>query len=293
MKIRGIIVTFALHLNQKTMSKTKVLFVSQQIEPYIEEGHLSHVSRYLPQSTQERGKEIRTFMPRYGCINERRYQLHEVIRLSGMNQIIDDSDHPLIIKVASIQAARMQVYFIDNEEYFQRKTTFRDERGKFHKDNDERMIFFCRGVLETVKKLGWAPDIIHCHGWMTSLLPYYLKKVYNDEPVFANTRIVYSVYDEGFTESLDKRLTVKLEAGEEFAEQLKVLDDPTFDNLNKFAIAMADGVIAGSEKVNAASEKAMKQTDKMILGYQPLDTYADAYSDFYDELLESNPVLAS
>ena len=275
------------------MSKAKVLFVSQQIEPYIEEGHLSHVSRYLPQSTQERGKEIRTFMPRYGCINERRYQLHEVIRLSGMNQIIDDSDHPLIIKVASIQAARMQVYFIDNEEYFQRKTTFRDERGKFHKDNDERMIFFCRGVLETVKKLGWAPDIIHCHGWMTSLLPYYLKKVYNDEPVFANTRIVYSVYDEGFTESLDKRLTVKLEAGEEFAEQLKVLDDPTFDNLNKFAIAMADGVIAGSEKVNAASEKAMKQTDKMILGYQPLDTYADAYSDFYDELLESNPVLAS
>ena len=275
------------------MSKAKVLFVSQQIEPYIEEGHLSHVSRYLPQSTQERGKEIRTFMPRYGCINERRYQLHEVIRLSGMNQIIDDSDHPLIIKVASIQAARMQVYFIDNEEYFQRKTTFRDERGKFYKDNDERMIFFCRGVLETVKKLGWAPDIIHCHGWMTSLLPYYLKKVYNDEPVFANTRIVYSVYDEGFTESLDKRLTVKLEAGEDFAEQLKVLDDPTFDNLNNFAIEMADGVIAGSEKVNAASEKAMKQTDKMILGYQPLDTYADAYSDFYDELLESNPVLAS
>ena len=275
------------------MSKAKVLFVSQQIEPYIEEGHLSHVSRYLPQSAQERGKEIRTFMPRYGCINERRYQLHEVIRLSGMNQIIDDSDHPLIIKVASIQAARMQVYFIDNEEYFQRKTTFRDERGKFHKDNDERMIFFCRGVLETVKKLGWAPDIIHCHGWMTSLLPYYLKKVYNDEPVFANTRIVYSVYDEGFTESLDKRLTVKLEAGEDFAEHLKVLDDPTFDNLNKFAIAMADGVIAGSEKVNTAAEKAMKQTDKMILGYQSLETYADAYSDFYDELLESNPVLAS
>lgn len=275
------------------MSKAKVLFVSQQIEPYIEEGHLSHVSRYLPQSTQERGKEIRTFMPRYGCINERRYQLHEVIRLSGMNQIIDDSDHPLIIKVASIQAARMQVYFIDNEEYFQRKTTFRDERGKFYKDNDERMIFFCRGVLETVKKLGWAPDIIHCHGWMTSLLPYYLKKVYNDDPVFTNTRVVYSVYDEGFTESLDKRLAVKLEAGEDFAEQLKMLDDPTFDNLNNFAIEMADGVIAGSEKINAEAEKAMKQTDKMILGYQSLETYADAYSDFYDELLESNPVLAS
>ena len=232
-------------------------------------------------------------MPRYGSINERRYQLHEVIRLSGMNQIIDDSDHPLIIKVASIQAARMQVYFIDNEEYFQRKTIFRDLRGKFHKDNDERMIFFCRGVLETVKKLGWAPDIIHCHGWMTSLMPYYLKKVYNDDPVFANTRVVYSVYDEGFTETLDKRLSVKLEAGEDFAEQVKVLDDPTFDNLNQFAIEMADGVIAGSETIKAVTEKAMQQTDKMILGYQPVETYADAYSDFYDELLESNPVLAS
>jgi len=275
------------------MSKAKVLFVSQEMEPYTGDGHLSHVSRHLPQSTQERGKEIRTFMPRYGSINERRYQLHEVIRLSGMNQIIDDSDHPLIIKVASIQAARMQVYFIDNEEYFQRKTIFRDLRGKFHKDNDERMIFFCRGVLETVKKLGWAPDIIHCHGWMTSLMPYYLKKVYNDDPVFANTRVVYSVYDEGFTETLDKRLSVKLEAGEDFAEQVKVLDDPTFDNLNQFAIEMADGVIAGSETIKAVTEKAMQQTDKMILGYQPVETYADAYSDFYDELLESNPVLAS
>jgi len=275
------------------MTKAKVLFVSQEMEPYIEEGHLSHVSRQLPQSTQERGKEIRTFMPRYGCINERRYQLHEVIRLSGMNQIIDDSDHPLIIKVASIQAARMQVYFIDNEEYFQRKTIFRDERGKFHKDNDERMIFFCRGVLETVKKLGWAPDIIHCHGWMTSLMPYYLKKVYNDDPVFANTRVVYSVYDEGFTETLDKRLGEKLESGEDFAEQLKVLDNPTFDNLNQFAVEMADGVIAGSEKINAETEKAIQQTDKMNLGYQSLETYADAYSDFYDELLESTPVLAS
>ena len=293
MKIRRIIVTFALHLNQKNMSKAKVLFVSQEMEPYTGDGHLSHVSRHLPQSTQERGKEIRTFMPRYGSINERRYQLHEVIRLSGMNQIIDDSDHPLIIKVASIQAARMQVYFIDNEEYFQRKTIFRDLRGKFHKDNDERMIFFCRGVLETVKKLGWAPDIIHCHGWMTSLMPYYLKKVYNDDPVFANTRVVYSVYDEGFTETLDKRLSVKLEAGEDFAEQVKVLDDPTFDNLNQFAIEMADGVIAGSETIKAVTEKAMQQTDKMILGYQPVETYADAYSDFYDELLESNPVLAS
>ena len=254
---------------------------------------MSHVSRFLPQSIQERGKEIRTFMPRYGCINERRYQLHEVIRLSGMNQIIDDSDHPLIIKVASIQAARMQVYFIDNEEYFKRKTTFKDERGKFYKDNDERMISFCRGVLETVKKLGWAPDIIHCHGWMTSLMPYYLKKVYNDDPVFANTRVIYSIYDEGFTETLDKRLAEKLEASEDFQDNLKVLEEPTFDNLNKFAINLADGVIVGSEKLNASAQSAVKASDKRKLEYQSLETYADAYSDFYDELLEAEPVLAS
>ena len=275
------------------MSKAKVLFVSQHIEPYIVDGHMAHISRHLPQSIQERGKEIRTFMPRYGCINERRFQLHEVIRLSGMNQIIDDSDHPLIIKVASIQAARMQVYFIDNEEYFQRKTIFKDERGRFHKDNDERMIFFCRGVLETVKKLGWAPDIIHCHGWMTSLMPYYLKKVYNDDPVFSNTRIVYSVYDEGFSETMDKKLPLKLEADEDFADSLKVLETPNFDNLNKFAIDLADGVIAGSAKLSAESEKAVKATEKMTLDYQSLETYADAYSDFYDELLETELIMSS
>ncbi len=179
------------------MEKIKVLFVSQQIEPYIEDGHMSNVSRNLPQRIQERGKEIRTFMPRFGCINERRYQLHEVIRLSGMNLIINDSDHPLIIKVASIQAARMQVYFIDNEEFFKRKTVFEDERGKFYKDNDERMIFFCRGVIETVKKLGWAPDLVHCHGWMTSLMPYYLKNVFNNiiyQLIIVENLRIYTLY---------------------------------------------------------------------------------------------------
>src|SRR6188768_4367308 len=151
--------------------KVKVLFVSQEITPFVDESEIAKIGRQLPQGTQESGKEIRVFMPRFGLINERRNQLHEVIRLSGMNLIIDDSDHPLIIKVASIQAARMQVYFIDNEEYFQRKAIFRDTKKKFFKDNDDRTIFFCRGVLETVKKLGWSPDIIHCHGWMTSLIP--------------------------------------------------------------------------------------------------------------------------
>src|SRR5437016_2328075 len=165
------------------MRKARVLFISSEIHPYLDLNEQSKVARFLPQGIQEKGREIRTFMPRYGCINERRHQLHEVIRLSGMNLIIDDSDHPLIIKVASIQSARMQVYFIDNEDYFARKETLTDAKGKMFDDNDERSIFFCRGVIETVKKLGWAPDIIHCHGWLTSLLPMYIKRSFRDNPL--------------------------------------------------------------------------------------------------------------
>ena len=168
--------------NPRPMEKIKVLFVNQEITPYLKESHMGKVGRFLPQGIQERGKEIRTFMPRYGNINERRNQLHEVIRLSGMNLIIDDTDHPLIIKVASIQSARMQIYFIDNEDYFQRKATFTDKDGGFFEDNDERAIFYSRGVLETVKKLGWSPDIVHCHGWMTSLIPLYIKRAFRENP---------------------------------------------------------------------------------------------------------------
>jgi len=171
------------------MESKKVLFVSQEITPYLPETELSLIGRTLPQAIQETGKEIRTFMPKYGSINERRNQLHEVIRLSGMNLIIDDTDHPLIIKVASIQAARMQVYFIDNEDYFNRKQAVIDSKGKFFEDNDERMIFFARGVLETVRKLRWSPDLVHCHGWFTSLVPLYLKNAYREDPLFADSKV--------------------------------------------------------------------------------------------------------
>ena len=164
------------------MEKKKVLFISQEITPYLPESEISEIGRYLPQGIQERGKEIRTFMPRFGCVNERRNQLHEVIRLSGMNLVINDNDHPLIIKVASIQAARMQVYFIDNEDYFQRKFTTVNDEGIEFDDNDERAIFFARGVLETVIKLRWSPDIIHCHGWFTGMIPLFVKKTYKDNP---------------------------------------------------------------------------------------------------------------
>ena len=179
----------------------KVLFITQEITPYVPESEMSLVGRNLPQAIQEKGREIRTFMPKWGNINERRNQLHEVIRLSGMNLIIDDTDHPLIIKVASIQSARMQVYFIDNDDYFQNRLETADENGVEYEDNDSRAIFYARGVLETVKKLRWCPDIIHCHGWMTALAPLYIKKAYKDEPSFRDAKVVFSVFEDDFKES--------------------------------------------------------------------------------------------
>ena len=230
------------------MKKAKVLFVSQEITPFLELTEISKIARYLPQGIQEKGKEIRTFMPRFGLINERRNQLHEVIRLSGMNLIIDDSDHPLIIKVASIQSARMQVYFIDNEEYFQRKSIFRDAKKKFHKDNEDRMVFFCRGVLETVKKLGWAPDVIHCHGWMTSLIPFFVKTGYKDDPMFRNSRVVYSSYYQDLEETMSPNLVKKMKMDGVTADDLKLYKDPSMVNVNLAAMKWCDGIIKGSEE---------------------------------------------
>ena len=183
------------------MENTRVLFVCSEITPYLPETPISTIGRQLPQGIQDLGHEIRTFMPRYGCINERRNQLHEVIRLSGMNLIINDTDHPLIIKVASISAARMQIYFIDNDDYFHRKNLYRDNDGNFFADNDERSIFFARGVLETVRKLRWSPNVVHCHGWFSALMAVYLKKSYKDDPLYANSKVVISIYGEDFTES--------------------------------------------------------------------------------------------
>lgn len=274
------------------MKKPKILFVSQEITPYLEDSHMSIISRKLPQGIQEKGREIRTFMPRYGVVNERRNQLHEVIRLSGMNLIINDADHPLIIKVASIQAARMQVYFIDNEDYFQRKAVLKDKKGAYFADNDERSIFFCRGVIETVKKLGWSPDIIHCHGWMTSLIPLYIKKSYNDNPLFADTKVVYSVYDDDFSPAFSKDFSKKALFDGVEKQDIETLKSPTFTNVTKNAIDWSDAVIKGSPKINTDVDKYIKKEGKLALEYQSMETYIDAYSDFYDEVLETESVLA-
>lgn len=268
------------------MEKTRILFVSQEIFPYLKESQMGSIGRYLPQAIQEKGREIRTFMPRFGHINERRNQLHEVIRLSGMNLIIDETDHPLIIKVASIQSARMQIYFIDNDDYFQRKSMFRDKNNKFFKDNEERAIFFSRGVIETVKKLGWAPDLVHCHGWMTSLIPLYIKRAFKENPLFTDTKIVLSIYDDDFSEVLNKDFTNKIKLDGITNKDLKHFKKPSYVSLMQSAIDFSDGIIMGSENPNPELLEYITETGKTTLPYQG-EQYIDAYNNFYDKILES------
>ena len=272
------------------MEKLKVLFVTQEITPYLPESEMSIIGRYLPQGIQEDGKEIRTFMPKFGTINERRNQLHEVIRLSGMNLIINDSDHPLIIKVASIQSARMQVYFIDNEDYFQRKFIFSDADGKEFTDNDERTIFFARGVLETVKKLRWPPDLVHCHGWMASLIPMYIKTAYKDDPLFNHTKVVYSIYENDFKKSLKSSFRNKLLIDGVLDKDITLIRNPNYINLSKLALSKADGVIVASENINPNIREFIDKIKMPVLEYQNEKDYVDAYARFYDEILSSDVI---
>ena len=264
----------------------KVLFIHQEITPYLKETPMSVIGRYLPQGIQEKGKEIRIFMPRFGNINERRNQLHEVIRLSGMNMIINDTDHPLIIKVASIQKARIQIYFIDNDDFFtKRKTTIADKDGVLFEDNDDRTVFFSRGVIETVRKLNWPPDVIHCHGWMTSLVPLYIKRAFKDNPLFSESKVVYSLYDDdfegAFRDSYDKKLKMPGIVGKE----IKWLKNPVYANIQKSALDFADGIVIASPNVNPEVEKYARSLNKPILEYQGEENYVDAYNDFYDKIM--------
>ncbi len=270
-----------------SLKNAKVLTISQYIHPFIDGTGMAKVARQLPQGTLENGNEIRVFMPKFGSINERRHQLHEVIRLSGMNLIINDTDHALLIKVASVPNARMQVYFIDNEEFFKRKSELEDDEENFFPDNDERALFFCRGVLETVRKLGWSPDIIHCHGWMTSFIPLYVRHFFNDDPHFEEAKIVFTAYDEP-TRELDKDLAKKLTLEGFDKTLLKGLTKPSTDEIQKFAMGMCDGVVKGSPKLNRTMENALKGMDKPVLGYQnEVDERLEAHLEFYQGVLEA------
>ena len=268
------------------MASRKILYVCQEIMPYLPESELSGLSRRLAQAMQERGNEIRTFMPRYGCINERRNQLHEVIRLSGMNLIIDDNDHQLIIKVASIPSARIQIYFIDNDDYFARKAVLLDTDGKAFADNDERAIFFARGVLETVRKLNWAPTVVHCMGWMSAVVPIYLKKVFNDDPLFRDVKIVVTLADDRFDEPLDAQFAEKIANEGVKDEKLSILSTPSYENLYRFVIDYADGITVASPKASPELVEYARQSGKPVLEYREPDEedFFDNYNRFYEEL---------
>ena len=269
------------------MDVNKVLFISQEITPYVPESPIATIGSDLPQRIQELGYEVRTFMPKYGCINERRNQLHEVIRLSGMNIIIDDSDHPLIIKVATLLPARMQVYFIYNDDYFMHNVTKDIETEISPEDNDERSIFFVRGVMETVKKLRWEPEIIHCNGWISALTPLYLKHMYNEDPIYAKSKVVYSLYDDAYPVPFDARLAEKMKMDGISAEDVACIEGKAVDHtaLTKLAIANSHGVIQQSKNVSQEIIDYVKELGIPFLPYEEDNSnYDERYAEFYKSL---------
>ena len=270
------------------MEKKKILYISQEICPYMNQSSMGDLSGALPQIMQESGRDIRIFLPRFGTVNERRHQLHEVIRLSGMNLIIDDFDHQLIIKVASIQQQRMQVYFIDNEEYFPRRQMFHDHEGNFMGNNDERMIFYCKGVIETVRKLGWSPDVIHCQGWFTSLVPMYIKKLYSEDPLFENTKVIYSVFDKGYKGKLSDTIIDKLLFENLEANDLSGLKNLNVNTLNKFAISYSDAVVQASEKINKSVLSSIEDSGKPFLDFPGDEEYEKEYLNFYENFIATD-----
>ena len=267
------------------MEKKRILIVTHEIKPYLILSEIARITNALPIYLLEQGFEIRVMMPRFGHINERRHRLHEVVRLSGINIIIDEDDYPLIIKVASLPGARLQVYFLDNEDFFKRKHDFTDEKGNFYADNAERMIFFCKGVMETIKKFGWPPDILHCHGWMTSLIPMYMKTTYKKEPVFHNTKMVYSVYPNQFEGSLNKIFNDKAM----ISKDIKATDFAPFKKADNISLTLggmthADALIVGSDKIPAQAKTLLKTLKKPILQPEAAADLNAEYLEFYKKL---------
>ena len=269
---------------ENIQERKKILFISSEMRPFLDgDTPLAEIARYLPQKIQEKDNEVRILVPRFGVINERRNRLHEVVRLSGMNITIDDNDNPLTIKVASIPNTKMQVYFLDNEDFFQRKFVYNDENEEFFSDNDERTIFFCKGALETVKKLGWYPDIIHCQGWMTSLIPLYLKTLYKDEPVFTNSKVIYSVYQNDFNDDLGEDFMRKASLNYIEDHQLEPFSKADCSSMHIGGIEHADAVVKFDE-VNEEVNQKLVACEKPILNHSD-EQIADNYLNFYNSLL--------
>lgn len=270
------------------MESKRVLFISQEIHPYLSENTISSTTLALAKKTNDSGHQVRVFMPRFGVINERRHQLHEVIRLSGMNVVINDMDMPLIIKVASVPGARMQVYFIDNEDYFKRKFTYKDENGKLFEDNDERTLFFSKGAIDTVEKLGWKPDVIHVHGWMSALVPMYLRLFHADNPIFKDAKIVFSAYDNGFDGSLGPNLKAGMEFDEVDPSLTKGLEAPTCADLQLLGAKYADVVILGEGNTEHVEAFCKENNIEVIDGKAFADTPAEALKVYESLLVETD-----
>ena len=239
------------------MSNQKILYITTEMSPYEEGTEMAGIVNKMAMKMHQNGNDVRVFMPRFGFISERRFQLHEVIRLSGMNIIINDLDQPLIVKVASLPGERLQVYFVDNEEYFKRKLYYKDENGEVFDDNDERAIFFARGVIETIKKLNWVPDVIHLNGWMASFVAIYLKNYYKTDSYFQDTKLVLSVFnEEDFL--LSEVIADKLKF--DGITDLKALEKPTVHNFIAESMELVDLVLRGEEELSETLDSALKNT---------------------------------
>ena len=270
------------------MDKKKVLYVTHEMTPYLQMTEMADASRDLPQFMQEQGHEVRVFMPRFGAIKERKHRLHEVIRLSGINVPVGEDDNPLIIKVASLPSAKMQIYFLDNEDFFHKRETFWDENNKFYADNDERMIFFNKGVIEIIMKLGWIPDIIHCLGWMSSLVPLYVRTLHKNESVFKNTKIIYSVLGDSFDGHLGNSFVDKAILPGQARESFKSLENANCNELYKSGITFADGITFGNTGIDVAVSEHINNQEKPVLAYQTLEApnFVENHYEFYHNLFE-------
>jgi len=267
------------------MPKLKILYVSSEITPFLRTSEVSDYVRKLPQEMQERGMEIRILVPRFGLINERKNRLHEVVRLSGINIAVGDEEKPLTIKVASIPNAKLQVYFIDNEDYFNRKSVFKDKNEKFFKDNDERAIFFCKGVIQTVKKLGWSPDIVHCNDWMTSLIPMYLKTTYKNDPMFKDTKTVFTIYDTNFQHKFNGDLLSKVKMMDIEDQMLTNLESADYEGFIKIGSEYADQVTKASKEVDTKLNGLFSDLNQQKINtIEPSEEYVDSYYNLYNEI---------
>lgn len=274
------------------MSKLRVLYVSSEISPFLETTKVADYVRKLPEVMQEKGMEIRILVPRFGNINERKNRLHEVVRLSGINISVGDDEKPLIIKVASIPSAKLQVYFIDNDDYFHRKYALHDKDDKFYGDNDERAIFFCKGVLETVKKLGWSPDIIHCNDWMTSLIPLYLKTHYKKEPIYKNTKSVYTVFNNAFDTKFDSSIVSKAKMSDIDESLLSNLSSADYSGFVKMGIQYADATFKAEQKYHNVHDTVFNEFSQKNIEYMPAEDNFEFYYNFYNELAGVDELVA-